>query len=321
MLSYRLARGVGLAFVGLAFAATTSFAQDYPSRPIAAYVAYGAGGGTDVAVRALVRYASEFIGEEITVENRTGGAGAVGMTAITQAIPDGHTFGAVNFELLTFEPLGRAPITPNDFRMLMKLQASPSALTVRADSPWTTLDDFLTYARENPGAIDLAASPTGTSWNVAAGLLEEAAGIDVNVVPFDGGAQAVTAILGGQVDATTVSAPEVIDHVRAGTLRILATMTEERLSLTPDVPTMKEAGLDIVFGSWTALAAPKDIPDDVYQRLSDALKAMYDDPRFQEFAETNGLVLDYVAGPEFADFLVTESESVKGILRAQGHIE
>lgn len=312
---------VGIGIAALALSTLTVHAQEYPSRPIAAYVAYGAGGGTDVAVRALVANGKEFIGEEISVENRTGGAGAVGMTAIAQAIPDGHVFGAVNFELLTFEPLGRAPINPDNFRMLMKLQASPSALTVRSDSPWSTLEEFLDYAKANPGQVNLAASPTGTSWNVAAGLLEEAAGIDLNVVPFDGGAQGVTALLGGQVHATTVSAPEVIDHVRAGTLRILATMTEERLTLTPDVPTMKEAGLDIVFGSWTALAAPKALPDDVYEKLTTALKAMYDDARFQQFAADNGLILDYIPGPEFAEILKAESEKVKSILRAQGHLQ
>jgi tripartite-type tricarboxylate transporter receptor subunit TctC len=97
-------------------------------------------------------------------------------------------------------------------------------------------------------------------------------------------------------------------------------MTAERLALTPDVPTMREAGLDIVFGSWTALAAPKALPDAVYDKLSTALKAMYDDARFQQFAADNGLILDYIPGPEFAEILKAESEKVKEILRAQGHI-
>lgn len=304
----------------LALAATPALAE-FPERPITAVVAYGAGGGTDVATRALMRYANEFIGEDITVENRTGGAGAVGMTSIAQAKSDGYTIGAVNFELLTFKPLGRAPIGPEDYRMLMKLQASPSALTVAVDAPWQTIEEFVAYAKANPGQVKVAASPAGTSWNVAAGLLEKSAGIDLNVVPFDGGAQAAVAILGGQVDATTISAQEVLEHVKAGKLRILATMTDERLPMTSDVPTMKESGLDIAFGSWTAIAAPKNIGDDVYKKLATSLKAMYDDPRFQQFGEENGLILDYIPGPEFAEILEAESPTVVDILRVQGHVE
>jgi tripartite-type tricarboxylate transporter receptor subunit TctC len=91
--------------------------------------------------------------------------------------------------------------------------------------------------------------------------------------------------------------------------------------MTADVPTMKESGLDITFGSWTALAAPKDLPDDIYDKLSTALKAMYDDARFQKFAADNGLVLDYIPGPEFAEILKGEAEVVEGTLRAQGHIQ
>ncbi|WP_188052174.1 Bug family tripartite tricarboxylate transporter substrate binding protein [Aureimonas fodinaquatilis] len=297
---------------------SAAHAQDFPDRAITSIVAFGAGGSTDVAARSLVRFANEYIGQEIAVENRTGGAGAVGMLALANARPDGYTIGTVNFELLTFRPLERAPVGPDDVRFIMKVQSSPATLTVQADAPWNTLEEFIEDARKRPNELRIAASPPGAVWNVAAGLITSETNTEINVVPFDGGAQSAIALLGGQVDATTISVQEVIDHVTTGKLKVLATATEERHPALPDVPTFKEAGYDIVFGSWAAMAAPKDIPEERFQVLSAALKDMFDDERFQTFAAENGITLDYVAGDELAGQMEADAEKVAAILAAQG---
>lgn len=314
----RFARRASVALAMLGGVAGNAHAENFPDRSITSIVAFGAGGSTDVAARSLVRFASEYLGQEIVIENRTGGAGAVGMLALAKARPDGYTLGTVNFELLAFRPLERAPIGPENVRFLMKVQSSPATLTVRADAPWNTLEEFLEEARRNPGKLRIAASPPGAVWNVAAGLITKATDTNINVVPFDGGAQSAVALLGGQVDATTISVQEVMDHVSAGKLKILATATAERHPSVPDVPTFKEAGHDIVFGSWAAMAAPKDIPEEKFQILSDALKKMFDDERFQAFAAQNGITLDYVPGDQFAKQLEQEAETVAAILAAQG---
>ncbi|MET3927125.1 tripartite tricarboxylate transporter substrate binding protein [Devosia sp. 2618] len=312
----KIAASTGL-FLASALA-TTATAQEYPDRAITSIVAFGAGGSTDVAARSLVRFANEYLGQEIAVENRTGGAGAVGMLALSQGRPDGYTIGTVNFELLAFRPLERAPVGPDDVRFIMKVQSSPATLTVQADAPWNTLEEFLEAARQQPNKLRIAASPPGAVWNVAAGLITNVTETEINVVPFDGGAQSAVALLGGQVDATTISVQEVIDHVTAGKLKVLATATEERHPALPNVPTFKEAGYDVVFGSWAAMAAPKDIPEDRFQILADALKKMFDDERFQTFAAENGITLDYVPGAEFALQMEAEAASVAAVLAAQG---
>lgn len=318
MTMMKFVRTAGLTLALLGTAVGVAHAQTFPDRSINSIVAFGAGGSTDVAARSLVRFAHEYLGQEIVVENRTGGAGAVGMLALANARPDGYTIGTVNFELLAFRPLDRAPIGPEDMRFIMKVQSSPATLTVQADAPWNTLEEFLEEARQNPGKLRIAASPPGAVWNVAAGLITNATGTDINVVPFDGGAQSAVALLGGQVDATTISVQEVMDHVTAGKLKVLATATAERHPALPDVPTFTEAGYDIVFGSWAAMAAPKDIPEDRFQALSEGLKKMFDDERFQTFAEENGITLDYVPGDEFARQMEAEAANVAAVLAAQG---
>lgn len=317
----KLVRTASIALATLGCFAGSAQAQDFPDRSITSIVAFGAGGSTDVAARSLVRFANEYLGQEIVVENRTGGAGAVGMLALANARPDGHTIGTVNFELLAFRPLERAPIGPEDVRFLMKVQSSPATLTVQADAPWNTLEEFLEDARRSPGKLRIAASPPGAVWNVAAGMITEATNTSINVVPFDGGAQSAVALLGGQVDATTISVQEVMDHVTAGKLKVLAAATAERHPALPNVPTFKEAGYDVVFGSWAAMAAPKNIPEERFQVLSVALKKMFDDERFQTFASENGITLDYVPGDEFAKQLELEAANVAKILAAQGLTE
>lgn len=314
----KFARTAGLALALLGSVMGVAQAQSFPDRSITSIVAFGAGGSTDVAARSLVRFAQEYLGQEVVVENRTGGAGAVGMLALTNARPDGYTIGTVNFELLAFRPLDRAPIGPEDVRFIMKVQSSPATLTVQADAPWNTLEEFLEEARKNPGKMNIAASPPGAVWNVAAGLITAATDTEINVVPFDGGAQSAVALLGGQVDATTISVQEVMDHVTAGKLKVLATATAERHPALPDVPTFTEAGYDIVFGSWAAMAAPKDIPEEQFQVLSEGLKKMFDDERFQTFAKENGITLDYVPGAEFAAQMEAEAANVAAVLAAQG---
>ncbi len=168
---------------------------------------------------------------------------------------------------------------------------------VRSDAPWKNLKDFVDYAKKNPDMITVGNSGAGGGVHLIALAFQQAAGVKFNHIPFSGGGPSVTALLGGHINAVTVSPPEGIEHVKAGKLKIIALFSEKRFDLFPDVPTVKEQGIDFVMGQWRGLAAPKGTPPDVIKKLHDAFKKGMDDPVFQKNAKDMVVNLSYL-GPE-----------------------
>lgn len=299
--------------VTLAGCGQKASAPSFPSKQIEIIVPYSAGGGTDQVARALANSAKDKLGKPVVVVNKTGGGGAVGMTAGAQAKNDGYTVTMITVELVTLPHLGLAKISNNDFEPVLRVNMDPSAVTVRADAPWKTLKEFIDYAKKNPKKIRVGNSGPGAIWHLAAASLEQKAGIELIHVPFNGAAPAITALLGGNIEAVTVSPAEVSAQVAAGKLKVLGVMSDQRVKTMPNVQTLKEQGVDITIGTWRGLAVPKGTSPKVVKTLHDAFKKAMAEKAFTNFMNKTGLGIGYMSSEAYKANLKVESDNF-GIL-------
>ena len=290
----------------------------FPDKPVTVICPWTAGGGTDLLLRALSKEAEKFLGQTINVVNQTGGAGAIGHNAIRAARPDGYTVGMITFELNSLPPQGLVPFTWKDFDPLMRLNADPAALSVRADAPYSTVRGFMDYAKANPGEITIGNSAPGSVWHIAAGLAAEKTGVKVKHVPFDGAQPAVTALVGGHIKAVAVSVAEVRSQALAGNVKILGVMSHERDKQFPNVPTFKEQGVDVQFFTWRGLALPKGVPAANKAKIVDAYKKAFDTQSFKDFAAKASLNLAYQDAAEFTKFLDQNYKDVEAVMKSLG---
>ncbi|WP_458120964.1 tripartite tricarboxylate transporter substrate binding protein [Paenibacillus sp. Z6-24] len=268
-------------------------ATDYPSKPITLVVPYAAGGGTDITARALVEAAQPYLSQPVTVVNRTGGGGSIGLMEGANARADGYTVTYLVAELTTLPHMGLLPITYEQFKPIIQTNYDPSAITVRADAPWKTAEEFLGYARTHPGEVRMGNAGTGSIWHLAAASLEQATHVTFTHIPYEGAGPAVSALMSGFVDAVPVSPAEVKTYVDQGKLRVLAINGSERSQALPDVPTLQEAtGYTMNFsGTWRGLAVPEDTPDEIVQILADAFTRGAEQQEFRQMMAEHGLGL------------------------------
>jgi tripartite-type tricarboxylate transporter receptor subunit TctC len=307
-----------LAILGLTTAVFGQKKPDFPRKPITLICPWTAGGGTDTLLRALAKEAEKPLGVTLTVSNQTGGGGGIGHAAIMNAAPDGYTVGMITFELNSLPPQGLIPFSYRDFDPLMRINADPPALTVKKDSPFNSVKDFIAHAKANPDTIAIGNSGPGSVWHIAAGLMAQKTGVKVKYVPFDGAAPAVTALVGGHIQAVSVSVAEVRAQVDAGNLKILGVMDTKRDPLYPNVPTFKEQGIDVTFYTWRGLALPKKVDPAVKAILSDAFKKAFEAGDFQAFAKKMGLNLAYQNDKDYAQFLETNAKDVEAVMKTLG---
>lgn len=286
-----LAAGVCPALVGAQSA--------YPSRPIELVVPSSAGGGTDAVARALAEVARRHLPQPFVVVNRPGASGAIGMQDVLNARPDGYKVCVVFAELAILPHMGQVKFTSDDFAVIARLNADPSAITVRADAPWKSIEEFLAAAKKAPGSLQVGNAGIGSIWHLAAAALEERAQVKFNQVPFQGAAPAILGLLGGHLDAVAVSPGEVSAHVSSGKLRTLAVMADQRFKGFEAVPTLKERGIDLSVGTWRGLAVPRATPAEVVEVLRKAIKAASDAPAFRDALDRLNLGYAYADADVF----------------------
>lgn len=297
----------------------TARAQGWPARPISMIVAFGAGGGTDVAARSIARFMERNLGgASIGVVNRPGAGGEVGWTALAQAAPDGYTIGFINVPAivaLTVEKQTR--FTMDSFAPIGNIAYDPAILCVRSDSPYKSLGDFVAAAKAEPGRITVGSSGApGNSEHLALLVMQRLTGTRINHAPFGGTAPLRTALLGGHVPAATFNLSEGVDQAAEGNLRILGVMSVGREALAPDVPTFREQGVDVVAGSSRGLVAPKGVDAAILARLQEALAKAIDDPEYKEAAIKAKVPLRYMAAEEYGAFLNRTLEEIRAIWAA-----
>lgn len=307
-----------------ALVAAFGLAQDYPTRPIDFTVPWGAGGGTDTASRALAAVLQDKLGQPVNVVNRTGGGGVVGHLHTAQAQPDGYSIGAITVEITMMHWTGLTDLTYEDYTPLALMINNPSAVTVRADAPWETLDELLEHIRENPGELAASGTAAGGIWDLARiGMLLEAglSADDLIWVPSQGAAPAFDELLAGGVEVVTAALAEASALKAAGEVRVLGVMSDERLEAFPDVPTLREQGIDWSIGGWAGVAAPAGLSDEVLAILDEAISEAMTDPEFLEPLQQAGSNVQRMNASEFAEFLAEQDRVNEELLRLAGVVE
>lgn len=262
-----------------------AFAETYPSRRIELIVPWQAGGGADVVARALAAAAAKHLPQPLVVMNKPGATGAVGLGEVVNAKPDGYKLVLSSSELTFLNALGLAKFTYQDLVPIARLNADPAAVVVRADAPWATLEQFLADARKPGANIRVGTAGQGSTWHMASVALAEKTGARFNDIPYAGGAPATLALLGGHIDAVTVSTAEVATHVEAGKLKVLAVMADRRVAGFENVPTLKERNIDLSIGIWRGISAPKGTPPEVLAVLKTAIAKSVQEPVMRQTLE------------------------------------
>ena len=249
---------------------TASAQSPFPSKAVHIFVPYAAGGGVDILARTLGDVVSRHWGQTVVIENRPGAGGVVASQALATSQPDGYTLIVVASGHATNPFLyPKIPYdTFRDFAPISLLASSPNILLVRADSPFRTLGDMIAQARAKPGSLSFAHAGTGTSTHLAGELLKNLAKIDINVIPYKGGAPAINDLLGGQIPMSFNNGPESVGQIEAGTVRALAVTTAARASFLPDVPSMAETVPGYDTEVWWGLLGPAGMTRDLVEKLS-----------------------------------------------------
>jgi len=311
-----LALSLGLTLVG------SAVAQSYPSRPITMVVPWGAGGGTDATARIVAALMEKEMGQPVNVVNRTGGNGVVGHSAIATAPADGYTLGMITVEISMMHWAGLTELNPKEYTPLALMNIDPAAVTVRADSPYKTVNDLMNAVKANPGKFKASGTGQGGIWHLAlAGMLKDQK-LDVSAapwVPSNGAAPAMNDLAAGGIEFVTCSLPESRALIDAGKARPLAVMATQPSGLYPNVPTLKAAtGSNWTIGAWRGIAGPKGLPADVQAKLGSVLKKIYDSQDYQGFMQQRGFGVVYADAKGFEQFMAKGDADMGVVMKSLG---
>ncbi len=293
-------------------------ASDYPAKPITFIIPYPAGGSTDLTGRALANAAKDYLKQPIICENKAGGGGTVGPSLTISKPPDGYTIGISHGAATIAWHMGKLNFNPlEDSTPIIRYTSYVFGLVVRADAPWKTIQELVQYAKQNPQKVSYGSPGVGTNPHLALEDLSILTGIQLIHMPFKGGAESSTALLGGHVDAVSDGASWA-PLVDAGKLRLLVTYGETRMQRYPAVPTFKEAGYNLVYSSPLQIIGPKGMPKPIVAKLHDAFKKALGDPDYQAILKKYDMTLNYL-GPEDLDKAMRqESDQIKRVVQKLG---
>ena len=309
---------VGFAVVAASLSAAT-WAADFPTRPIRLLVGFPAGGPTDITMRVIAENAGKILGQPVIIENKPGAGGTLPASTVVTSQPDGYTVGQ--------SPLGifRMPYTQKmtwdplkDLTYVINLTGYTFGMTVPANSPFKTWQEFVAYAKANPGKVTYgSAGGNLTSPHLTMERIAEAAGIQVTHVPYKGSADLAQALLGGHVRAAADSSA-FVPYVEGGKARLLNVWSEKRMARFPDVPTMRDLGINIVQTSPYGLVAPKGTPPDVVKKLHDAFKKALEEKSSVEALAKYDMLPNYMSTEQYTAYAQTLSKQEGEIIKKLG---
>ena len=303
--------------IGLASAS----AADYPKRPITLICPWGAGGGTDAVSRIIATLLKKELGVPVNVVNRTGGSGAVGHTAMATAKPDGYTIGMPTVEITMMHWMGLTKVTYKDMTPIAMVNFDPAGINVLTKSSWETYKDLENYVRENPGKLQDSGTGHGGIWHLAMAGWLKAIGLPptaIKWIPSKGAAPALQDLMAGGIDMSTCSLPEAATLIDAGKVRPLAIMASEKDPKFPDVPTLKELGIDWTCGAWRGITAPVGTPPEIIAVLEKAVETVVRSDEFMKFMKNRGFGIYWLNSADFAKALAQADKDNGEIMKAAG---
>ncbi|MCZ7659488.1 MAG: tripartite tricarboxylate transporter substrate binding protein [Xanthobacteraceae bacterium] len=309
------------AAAGITMSAIGAGAQDFPSQPITLVVNWPAGGGMDRAGRLVAEFAKKRVKVPITVINVDGAGGATGVRHTAEAKPDGYTVGILGASIVASQYINANANAIGDIDYLAFFGPDPAALQVRADANIDSVKAFVEKLKAAPNSIKNGNDAPGGVSHVAAALLESKLGVKLTKVPYKGYAPTVAAMTSGEVQSATLPVHQFIDQHKAGTVRILAVMSEQRHFMTPDVPTFKELGFPLIAGDWRVLYAPKGVPAERKAFLEKLFMDTLSDPEFQEAAKKVGFVITPKNSAATLEFVKEADKDLYPILDEAGLVK
>ena len=290
----------------------SAIAADYPTRPITIINPMAPGGTRDVQARAFASIAEKYLGQPLPVVNKPGASGLIGGLAGAQATPDGYTITvnstgetcALEWEIAN----GRKPsFNRDDIIPIGAFSLSPTIVVVPYNSPWKTLTDMIKDCKVRPGYYAYGVGGLYGGSHLPGVLLMKAAGITARIVPYKGGGEALTATVGGHVHFSTQFPPTSIPLVRGNKLRALAVQSDRRLKAMPDLPTVKELGIDALWYQWTGITVPKKTPQPIVEKLKEVVKKVAEEKSFITMMENQGDEIRYMSAEELGKYWEEES--------------
>ncbi len=273
---------------------------DYPSKQITLICPLAAGGGSDTISRLFAAALEKELGVSVITENKPGAGAGIGLEAIAAADKDGYTIGYIPAEVTTVEAMGNATVTPENFEFICTAMKISALICVPADSEWNTLEDLIAAAKADPGAVTIGTAGVGNAYELGLRAMLKSAGIEMNIVNFSGGtAEAITAMMGGNVQCCTAGTAEALSYVNSGEFRLLCNLSAERSALFPDTPTATELGYACDGGSWGAFAAPAGTPAEVMEVLRKAGEAILNSDDFKATLAERGFDEYHVEAEQF----------------------
>lgn len=301
-------RMVGRILIGLLLAFTclwvsNAAAADYPEKPIRLVVPYPPGGALDITARIVISSSSAYLSQPFIISNVGGAGGAIGTADAARSKADGYTLIVGANATNTYIPLSaKVPYGRNSFVPIAQLSASPSILAVNAASPYMTLHDFIDKAKKEPNTLKYSTAGVYSAHHIPAVLFAKKADIKIKHIPYSGGGPSMTALLGNHVDLNLNYPATFSSSIQGGLIRPLAVTSDQRLKAYPNVPTLKELGIDVEVDQWLAVMAPKGTPDPVIKTLREAFKKICADKIFITMMEKMGEEAKYMDGPDFDKF-------------------
>jgi tripartite-type tricarboxylate transporter receptor subunit TctC len=294
-----------------------AWAKTYPTRPVRIIVGYPSGGSNDILARLVAQWLSERMGQQFVIENRPGAGSNIATEAVVRADPDGHTLLMVSTANMSnaalYEKLNYNFI--RDIAPVAGVMRVPLVMEINLAIPARAVPDFIAYAKANPGKINFASGGIGTSIHLSGELFKMMTGIEMQHVPYRGNGPAVTDLLGGQVQIMFDTMPQAIGYVRAGKLRALAVTTATRSEVLPDIPTVGESVPGYEASSLYGIAAPRNTPAEIVDKLNGAINAAFSNPAMKtRLADLGGIALAGSAA-DFGRLIVVETEKWAKVIR------
>ncbi len=316
-----LAIGAVLAAPGLALAQAA-----FPNKAITMVVPFPPGGLADLVARPVAEAMARDLGQPVVIENKAGAGGGIGMGFVAKARPDGYTV-VMALSSLTVIPeadalMGRAPLFAlGDLRAIARYTADPTVLAVRADAPWKSVKDFVDDVGKRPGALNYGSSGNYGTMHVPMEILAASANLKMTHIPFTGAGPAIVALLGGQIDAVSTGPATVLQHIKAGKIRVLGHWGNGVLASMPEVPSLKDAGQNAEYAQWSGLFIPSATPEPVAQRLRAAAKFAANDAKVKEIIQNAGSPVQYLDAPEFELYVQADAKRMVGVVQRIGKLQ